>query len=90
MAQRIREITLFREQGLVNDVLGMIRLSDNIMTNAADESVKDTMRGTYIWHHKKFACPDTISKIYCGTMRFYMNGIDTNMKGVIAVLEKDD
>ena len=37
--QRITEITLFREQGIVNDVLGTIRLSDNIMTKAADESV---------------------------------------------------
>ena len=38
------------------------------MTNVVGESVKDTMRGTYIWRHKKFACPDTISQIYCGTM----------------------
>ena len=49
-------------------MLGTIWLSDNIMTNVVGESVKDTMRGTYIWRHKKFACPDTISQIYCGTM----------------------
>ena len=88
--QRITEITLFREQGIVNDVLGTIRLSDNIMTKAADESVKDTMRGTYIWRHEKLACPDTISQIYRGPMRFYMNGTDTNLEGGLAVLEKDD
>ena len=64
----------------MNDVLGTIRLSDNIMTKAADESVKDTMRGTYIWRHKKLACPDPISQIYRGPMWFYMNGTDTNLE----------
>ena len=71
-------------------VLGTIHLSDNIMTKAADESVKDTMRGTFIWHHEKLACPDTISQIYRRPMRFYMNGTDTNLEGGLAVLEKDD
>ena len=31
VAQRIVEILLFNEQGLVNDVLGTVRLTDNIM-----------------------------------------------------------
>ena len=79
--QRITEITLFREQGIVNGVLRTIRLSDNIMTKAVDKSVKDTMQGTYIWRHEKLACPDTISQIYHGPIRFYMNGTDTNLKG---------
>ena len=60
------------------------------MTKSVDESVKDTIRGTYIWRHEKLACPDTISQIYCGPMRFYMNGTDTNLEGGLAVLEKDD
>ena len=88
--QRITEITLFREQGIVNNVLGTIWLSDNIMRKVVDESVKDTMRGTYIWRHGKLACPDTISQIYRSPMWFYMNGTDTNLEGGLAVLEKDN
>ena len=43
------EVTLFREQGQVHDIEGTIKLTDNIITKVADESVKDALRGTYVW-----------------------------------------
>ena len=60
------------------------------MTKAADECVKDTMRGTYIWRHQKLACPDTISQIYRDLMPFYMIKMYANLEGGLAVLEKDN
>ena len=81
---------LFNKQGLVNDVLGTVRLTDNIMAKVGDESVRDSVRGTYVWTHQRLTCPDTISQIYRGPMKFYVNSSDPNMEGGLAVLEKDD
>ena len=44
VAQRLVEILLFNKQGLVNDVLGTVRLTDNIMAKVGDESVRDSVR----------------------------------------------
>ena len=90
VAQRLVEISLFNEQGLVNDVLGTVRLTDNIMAKVGDESVRDSVRGTYVWTHQRLTCPDTISQIYRGPMKFYVNSSDPNMEGGLTVLEKDD
>ena len=90
VAQRLVEILLFNKQGLVNDVLGTVRLTDNIMAKVGDESVRDSVRGTYVWTHQRLTCPDTISQIYRGPMKFYVNSSDPNMEGRLAVLEKDD
>ena len=63
----------------------MIRLSDNIMTKAVDKSVKDTMRGAYIWCHEK---PDQISQIYHG---LFLHEQDRHQPGGgLEVMEKDD
>ena len=79
VASRVVEITLFREQGQVHDIEGTIKLTDNIITKVADESVKDALRGTYVWKHERLSCPDTISQIYRGPMKFYVNSSDTNL-----------
>ena len=43
VAQRIVEISLIQEMGLVNNVLGTIWLSDDIIAKVGDESAKDTL-----------------------------------------------
>ena len=83
-------MTLFREQGQVHDIEGTIKLTDNIITKVADESVKDALGGTYVWKHERLSCPDTISQIYRGPMKFYVNSSDTNLEGGLAVLERED
>ena len=52
VAQRLVEISLFNKQELVNDVLGTVRLTDYIMAKVGDESVRDSVRGTYVWTHQ--------------------------------------
>ena len=64
VAQKLVEISLFNKQGLVNDILGTVRLTDNIMAKVGDESVRDSVQGTYVWTHQRLTCPDTISQIY--------------------------
>ena len=90
MASRVVEVTLFREQGQVQDIEGTIKLTDTIITKVADESVKDALRGTYVWKHERLSCPDTISQIYRGPLKFYVNSSDTNLEGGLAVLERED
>ena len=90
VASRVVEVTLFREQGQVHDIEGTIKLTDNIITKVADESVKDALRGTYVWKHERLSCPDTISQIYRGPLKFYVNSSDTNLEGGLAVLERED
>ena len=75
------EVTLSREQGQVHDIEGTIKLTDNIITKVADETVSDALRETYVWKHERLSCPDTISQIYRGPMRFYVNSTDTNLEG---------
>ena len=58
------EVTLFREQVQIHDIEGTIKLTDNIITKVADESVKDALCGTYVWKHERLSCQDTISQIY--------------------------
>ena len=87
------EVTLFRDQGQIHDIEGTIKLTDNIITKVADESVKDVLRGTcgsYMWKHERLSCPDTISQIYRGPLKFYINSSNTNLKGGLAVLERED
>ena len=43
------EVTLFSEQGQIHDIEGTIKQTDNIITKVTDESVKDALRGTYVW-----------------------------------------
>ena len=62
VAQRIVEILLFNEQGLVNDVLGTVRLTDNIMAKVGDESVRDSVRGTYVWTHQRLTCQSDLPR----------------------------
>ena len=88
VVSRAVEVTLFREQGQTHDIEGTIKLTDNIITKVADESVKDALRCTYVWKHERLYCPDTISQIYRGPLKFYVN--DTNLKGGLAVLEQED
>ena len=90
VASSVVEVTLFREQGQVHDIEGTIKLTDNIITKVADESVRDALRGTYMWKHERLSCPDTISQIYRGPLKFYVNSLDTNLKGGLAVLEHED
>ena len=52
VASRVVEVTLFLEQGQIQDIKGTIKLTDNIITKVADKSVKDALRGTYMWKHK--------------------------------------
>ena len=84
------EVTLFREQGQVHDIEGTIKLTDNIITKVADKSVRDALHGTYVWKHERLSCPDTISQIYRGPLKFYVNSSDTNLEGGLAVLERED
>ena len=51
VASKVVEVTLFGEQGQVHDIEGTIKLTNNIITKVADESVKDVLRGTYVWKH---------------------------------------
>ena len=51
VASKVVEVTLFHEQGQVHDIEGTIKLTNNIITKVADESVKDVLRGTYVWKH---------------------------------------
>ena len=90
VASRVVEVTLFCEQGQVHDIEGTIKLTDNIITKVADESVKDALRGTYVWKHERLSCLDTISQIYRGALKFYVNSSDTNLEGGLAVLERED
>ena len=90
VASRVVEVTLFCEQGQVHDIEGTIKLTDNIITKVADESVRDALRGTYVWKHERLSCPDTISQIYRGPLKFYVNSSDTNLEGGLAVLERED
>ena len=87
VASRVVEVTLFCEQGQVHDIEGTIKLTDNIITKVADESVRDALRGTYVWKHVRLSFPDTISQIYRGPLKFYINSSDTNLEGGLAVLE---
>ena len=48
------------------------------------------MRGTYVWKHERLSCLDTISQIYRGALKFYVNSSDTNLEGGLAVLERED
>ena len=52
--------------------------------------MKDALRGTYVWKHERLSCLDTISQIYRGPMKFYVNSSDTNLEGGLAVLERED
>ena len=70
VASRVVEVTLFREQGQVHDIEGTIKLTDNIITKVADESLRDALCGTYVWKHKRLSCPVTISQIYRGPLKF--------------------
>ena len=90
VASRVVEVTLFRKQGQTHDIEGTIKLTDNIITKVADESVKDALRGTYVWKHERLSCPDTISQIYRGPLNFYVNSSNTNLEGGLAVLERED
>ena len=90
VASRVVEVTLFREQGQVHDIEGTIKLTDNIITKVPDESVRDALCGTYVWKHERLSCPDTISQIYRGPLKFYVNSSDTNLEGGLAVLERKD
>ena len=49
---------------------GTIKLTDNIITKVADESVRGALRGTYVWKHERLSCPETISQIYRGPLKF--------------------
>ena len=90
VASRVVEVTLFCEQGQIHDIEGTIKLTDNIFTKEADESVKDALRGTYVWKHERLSCPDTISQIYRGPLKFYVNCSGTNLEGGLVVLERED
>ena len=90
VASRVVEVTLFREQGQTHDIEGTIKLTDNIITKVAYESEKDALRGTYVWKHERLSCPDTISQIYRGPLKFYVNSSNTNLEGGLAVLERED
>ena len=81
------EVTLFRDQGQIHNTEGTIKLTDNIITKVADESVKDALRGTYVWNHERLSCPKTISQIYRGPLKFYVIRSDANLEGGLAVLE---
>ena len=52
--------------------------------------MKDALRGTYVWKHERLSCPSTISQIYRGLLKFYINSSDTNLEGGLAVLERED
>ena len=57
VASPVIEVTLFREQGQVHDIVGTIKLTNKIITKVADKSMRDALRGSYVFKHQRLSCP---------------------------------
>jgi len=90
-ASNVYEVTLVEESARVNDLTGMIRLSDRIMAKYADRSVQDSMFGTFVWLTTPASCPDTLVSLYRGPIRVFQNiTASASLTGGLAVLERQD
>ena len=63
-AQRVLEISLFIEQGKINDAAGTIKLPDGHLARYKDETVRDSRAGTFVWSAADRDCPSTLSQIF--------------------------
>ena len=87
-AQRVLEISLFTEQGKINDTAGTIRLPDGLLARYKDVTVRDSRAGTFVWSAADRDCPSTLSQIFRGDMKFHVNSTDSSsLENVIAALE---
>ena len=90
-AQRVLEISLFVEQGEINDAAGTIKLPDGLLARYKDETVRDSRAGTFVWSAADRDCPSTLSQIFCGDMKFYVNSSDSaSLEKGMAVHERAD
>ena len=76
-AQRVLDISLCIEQGEINDPAGTIKLPDRLLARYKDETVRDSRAGTFVWSAADRDCPSTLSQIFQGDMRFYVNSSDS-------------
>jgi len=90
-ASYVYEVTLIEETARVNDLTGMIRLSDRLVAKYADRSVQDSMFGTFVWVTTPASCPDTLVSLYRGPIRVFQNiTASASLTGGLAVLERQD
>ena len=90
-AQRVLEISLFTEQGEIDDAAGTIKLPDGLLAKYKDETVRDSRAGTFVWSAADNDCPSTLSQIFRGDMKFHVNSTDaSNLLNGMAVLERAD
>ena len=90
-AQRVLEISLFTEQGEINDAAGTIKLPDGLLAKYKDETVRDSRAGTFVWSAADRDCPSTLSQVFRGDMKFQVNSTDaSSLQNGMAVLERAD
>ena len=89
VAFRILEIGLFEESGTVSNLSKRIRLNGGLYANVADKAAVDAIQGTKVWNVTKVEFPNTLNRIYCSMMRFYVNSSTTaSLENSIAVLDQ--
>jgi hypothetical protein len=90
-AQRVLEVSLFMEQGEINDAAGTIKLPDGLLARYKDETVRDSRAGTFVWSADDQDCPSTLTQIFRGDMKFHVNVSDSSsLQNGMAVLERAD
>jgi hypothetical protein len=90
-AQRVLEVSLFIEQGEINDAAGTIKLPAGLLARYKDETVRDSRAGTFVWSADDQDCPSTLTQIFRGDMKFHVNVSDSSsLQNGMAVLERAD
>ena len=56
-----------------------------------DQSVTDSREGTLVWNAEDVSCPDTLTQLYRGDIKVYVNSsLTPSLENGLAVLEKMD
>jgi hypothetical protein len=90
VATSILEVELFDEVATVFENTGKMRTSTNLLADVKDRSLVDSVYGTYVWNSTAARCPDSLSQVYRGTMKVFVNSTGRGLEGALAVLVEKD
>jgi hypothetical protein len=68
VAQGLYEITLREDFARLNELTGSLTLTSGMQAAAGDKSLVDSLEGTVVWEYDAMACPQTIVKLFRGTL----------------------